>query len=1050
MKKTVSIFAIVLLIVVIATIGVGCKKVTKMLYAPENIAYDGQYVTWDKVELADYYLVQINNGDKVRSNSTTYAYTSDSSFDVTVYAVSDGEEKASEAQTFRPLATITTLYVADDGAVSWDAVAGANAYSISVNGQAASTTDTHYDKLAQGSSRIKVKPVVTGDNTYYSQWSAETNVYIYNTPTTIKYDSTTLSWTGNASDYAVTINGVTESVRGNTFAYNSQNQDFSVEVKALGNHTTTYDSAAATEEFHYLDAVTEMYVVDGQLQWNAISGAEGYRIKIGGVIQRDTVQEPIYAKLTAGRSIDVAVMPYNDSGNYFSSWSADKTVYILESPITAWNNDLELDGEANNNLTWNAVNAAYGYTVRLTKDGDSEVFNYSDIQRAFAYAYTDVGVYTVEVKANAEPNSPTYYDSLYSAPITVERLAAPKAANTDFIVSDKDNLSTGFTVNYVPVNGASGYQLYKDGVLLSGKYTTSASIRDNNVADNSRMDEQNYTYIVRSMGGVKTTGGKTYATLPCLTASALSFNIKVQATPQNPTMSGFVLTWDAVAGNNGYTIAYAGTTMTANIESADLATLAAGTYSIAVNARGNGSAVLASNPSAPVTVTRLQAPRNIRITAADNGTLQWDDVSNANSYQTYLDLSETALADSAYSNMYQFIKTDGTTLSMIAVANYYNNEGTVYYMTSQHSATQQFIRLAAPTFPEGALANSIELMWNTPANINTAEYTPTYQVFSAIGEQIGGGDQNGTKFNIEYLEGGASYNFYVKAIGNDTRYLNSEYSDVITVYKLATPSMSIQDGKYVWSGVTNATSYYMEIDGKKVTDEFHVSGNVYDYTPRYTTAGEHIVKLKAIGDGRNNVDSATYTYTQVARVLQTPVISYGYSAASVMVGGTINVTITEASPHANGYKYEIAGETITSDALYYEKPVNSTGSFPVRVLALGGAFDDDKVYYVDSLYAGGTSTDVIVLLGAPSTSSFSINSDGVIKWTGISGAFGYDYQICYDGGEWSEITHTAYNTLNPINNYKQYHSIAVKVRACGNGDKTVTSAWVEFTWTNNG
>lgn len=1050
MKKTITIIAIVLLVAVIAAIGVGCKKIDNLLYAPDNIAYDGQYVTWDKVDLADYYLVQVNDGEKVRSNSTTYAYASDIAFDVTVYAVSDGEEKASEAQTFRPLATIETLYVANDGAVSWDAVAGANAYSVSVNGKTESIADTRYDKLAAGSSRIKVKPVVTGDSTYYSQWSTETNVYIYNQPTAVKYDGVTISWTGNAADYAVTINGVSETVRGNTFNYNSQNQDFTVEIKALGNHTTTYDSQAASEDYHYLDAVTEMFVVDGQLQWNAIAGAEGYRIKIGNVVQRDTVTEPVYAKLTAGRSIDVAVMPYNESGNYFSSWSADKTVYVLEAPITAWNNDLELDGEANNNLTWNAVNAAYGYTVRLTKDGESEVFTYSDIQRAFAYAYADVGVYTVEVKANAEQNSPTYYDSLYSAPITVERLAAPKAAASDFIVSDRDNLATGFAVNYVPVNGASGYQLYKDGVLLSGKYTTTASIRDNNVADNTIVNEQNYTYIVRSMGGVRTTGGKTYVTLPCLTESALSFNITVQATPQNPTMSGFLLGWDAVVGNNGYTVAYAGTSMTANIESLDLSTLAAGTYAITINARGNGSNVLASNASAPVTVTRLQAPRNIRITAADNGTLQWDDVSNAKSYQTYLDLSETALADSAYSNMYQFIKTDGTTLSMIAVANYYNTEGTVYYMTSQHSATQQFIRLAAPTFPEGALANSVELVWNTPANINTAEYTPTYQVFSAINEQIGGGDLNGTKFNIEYLEGGASYNFYVKAIGNDTRYLDSDYSSVISVYKLATPVMSIQDGKYVWSGVANATSYYMEIDGKKVTDEFHVSGNVYDYTPRYTQAGNHIVKLKAIGDGRNNVDSAAYTYTQVARVLQTPVISYGYSAESVTVGGTINVSVTTASPNANGYQYEVAGETSVSNDLYFEKVVNSTGSFPVRVMALGGAFDSDEVYYVDSLYAGGTSSDVVVLLGAPSTSSFSINSDGVIKWTGISGAFGYDYQICYDGGEWSEITHTAYNTLNPINNYKQYNSISVKVRASGNGDKTVTSAWVEFTWTNNG
>lgn len=156
---------------------------------------------------------------------------------------------------------------------------------------------------------------------------------------------------------------------------------------------------------------------------------------------------------------------------------------------------------------------------------------------------------------------------------------------------------------------------------------------------------------------------------------------------------------------------------------------------MAVCARGNGADVLASNFSSPVTIQRLQAPTNIKITADNNGSIDWDDVANATGYQVFLDLSENALDTDGWDNMYQFIETDGTTVNVLAVANYYNDNHTLYYMTSQKSPTQQFIRLAAPVFPEGVFADSNQMVWNASANINTAEYTPTYRIYSSEGNR---------------------------------------------------------------------------------------------------------------------------------------------------------------------------------------------------------------------------------------------------------------------------------------------------------------------------
>lgn len=1060
MKKKFLLIVLSILAVLAGVIGLSaCSKAKKMMYKVENIAYDGQYITWSKAELADYYNVQINGGEKERSNSTTYAYTSEETFEVTITVVADEKEKTSESVTFKPLATITGITVSENGALHWEAVSGANAYALTVNGAEITVSDTAYSELPAGSNRVKVRPIVSGDNTFYSKWSGEVSAYIYETPASLRYDGVNLTWLGNATDYAVTINGNTQTVRGNTFAFNSGNRDFTAVVTAIGNHTGTYDSKPVSEEFHYLDPVSAIFVEDGIVKWNAVNGAMGYKLKIDGVVQKAAIDGTAYDKLASGRSQDVAVMPYNDAGNYFSSWSAEKTVYILDTPVISWNNALELDGEANNNLTWNAVNAANGYTVRLIKNGGTpEISTYSDVQRAFAHAYAEVGVYTVEVKANASDASADYYDSKYSAPVTVERLAAPRAATENFIVSDRDSVANGFTVNFVQVNGASGYQLYKDGVLLSGKFTTASALSDRNVADVSNIAAQEYTYTVRSMGGVKTVSGRQYVTLPCLSASALSFNITVQATPQNPVMSGYALSWDAVAGNNGYIVALAGTTLTAQTEQCDLSTIQAGSYSITVAARGNGGSTLASNPSQPVAVQRLEAPTNIKIssdgsytsengeeiTVHGTGVLQWDDVSNAKSYEAYLDLSKTPLNANAYGNMYQFIETNGTTLSMVAVANYYNDNGTLYYMTSQASPTQQFIRLAAPTFPEGALANSLELLWNAPGNINTAEYTPTYRVFY---DNEGHFVQNGTKYNIsDLVSRNGGYSFTVKAIGNDTKYLDSEESVVIYAYKIATPQLRIENGQYVWDSVVGASAYYLEIDGNKVSDSFSGSTARFSYTPRFTTEGDHIVKLKAVGDGRENLDSAYCTYIQKAKILQMPVIEYRYSGDSFVANGYITVTIQTHSEHCGGYQYEIAGQSETSAAHSYSKVIQSPGKYSVLVKALGGTFDSDNVYYIDSQYAGGS--DVITILGAPS--AFSMQSGGQIIWKGVADAkLGYCYQISYDGGEYGEVMSTMGPSVNLESDYKNYSTIRIRVWAKGSSDgTTVAGAIVEWTWDN--
>ena len=224
---------------------------------------------------------------------------------------------------------------------------------------------------------MAIKAKVKGDDSYFSSWSDDINLYIYSAPQRVKYDGEKITWTGNAQKYEVNVNGQKTEVNEASFVYNSNNLDFDVEIKALGNYANTYDSKITSMDFHYLDSVRNVNIVDGVLTWDKVNGATEYKLKIDGVIQNIKIEDNRYGKLLTGKSLDVQLLPYAGE-NYFSNWTETKTIYILETPVLNWNADLELDGLANNNLTWNLVNGAAGYTVETNFDGNINEKGYID------------------------------------------------------------------------------------------------------------------------------------------------------------------------------------------------------------------------------------------------------------------------------------------------------------------------------------------------------------------------------------------------------------------------------------------------------------------------------------------------------------------------------------------------------------------------------------------------------------------------------------------------------------------------------------------------
>lgn len=253
---------------------------------------------------------------------------------------------------------------------------------------------------------------------------------------------------------------------------------------------------------------------------------------------------------------------------------------------------------------------------------------------------------------------------------------------------------------------------------------------------------------------METVKGKINVTLGSLSMESLSVKISVLAAPADPDISGFTYTYGSISGNNGYAIDVQGQKFSSNGTSYDLRGLETGVYQVRVCAKGNGTNVLASNYSAPIEVNRLAAPTDVRVETSDasEGILTYNTVLNATGYYVVFDNNGQAVPVDTVKNMNQYVTEQGTTVVyMVSTANYFNNDKTGgYYMESQPSKTANFIKLSAPTFGDTAFTNT-QLIWKHSANMNTAVYTPTYDIYVANGTKYSG-EKNGATIDISYLE----------------------------------------------------------------------------------------------------------------------------------------------------------------------------------------------------------------------------------------------------------------------------------------------------------
>ena len=1040
MKKILGVLGLLIVVFILSS----CAD---MDYENRDIYYDGTVISWDS-EKNEQYKVYVDGIEKRKiSSSSTYRIgkiKKDFSVYIEIYNSYDTLLGQTSEVEFKYIASVDSVEMSTDGTIQWSEVSRASGYNVVVNNKTYQIYNNKFDKFDIGNNEITITPIVNSSNKEFTYSSSSFTYTKLSNNLEIDYDGEKIYWDqieGNHG-YAVYVNSVKlDETENNWIYYNSNNDDFNVYVIALGSQVDrSFDSEKSyTEKFLFLDTPINLNMEYGKLTWDAIDDADGYQVKIDNQIK--VVTDNVYEDLPSNTELSVQIRPIADD-KFFSDWSLAETIKILPSPNLVWNDALSTNDQENQNITWDAINGAEGYQIKVVDpNGHITYTDYSSLQLSYSNAYDLVGQYQISLVALGGNDTTSIYDSKMSNVIYIERLASPSVGN-NYITSDPTSLDEGFILNYNPVSGASGYELYLDETLI--KETTETSMHVTNVSNNSTFERQELTFVLKSVGKVEKnvgSSGDTRVYLGSQTSQSLTFDITILETPTDHDINVFIYSWEEIIGANGYNVltdskTYYNSTLSYNLES-----LEPGTYNYSISARGNGTNVLPSKPSNAQVIQRLESPTNLAIETQDvgEGELGFDSVAKALSYTVSFNLSTNELPYDGLGNVSQYIGTTGTVVTVRAVANYFDEVTGVYYISSPMSSTKQFTKLAVPTFAEKAFTNTT-FNWNNPSNINTNQYTPIYRVYNHNQLRYNNG-VNGSSMNISDFEAG-TYSFYVKAIGDGITYINSDMSELVTVQKLDTVSMYVQDNEYNWIGVPGANSYEIYIDNELKDTMTHIAGHTYSYKPYYNELKDYNVQIIAKGDnGVSTIDSDPFEYVQKTKMLVTPGFTYEYSEEAYIEGGTINISVDIPSEFANGYGYIVAGTEVKSENDYYTYTPSLPGEYVLSVYALGGTITEDY-YYISSLTSGGNDSYTIYIFSPPTKDSIDLTLDGRVSWGSVTGASSYEYKITFEDG--TELTGSTTRTYYDIV-LTDHTKVTVAIRVIGDGNN-VTSKWIEKTY----
>jgi len=461
--------------------------------------------------------------------------------------------------------------------VSWSSVSGATGYRV----YRSTSFSGSYFQVGNGTSSTSYTDnnVSPGTTYYYTVSAYNSNVEssrsssisattIPNAPSGVSASSSssssvTVNWpsVNGAAGYRVyrsmSVSGSYSQVGTTSSSYTSYTDNnvspgttYYYKVSAYNNTGESLQSsyASATTILNAPTSVTASSSSSSSVtvSWSSVSGATGYRV------YRSTSSSDYYYEVTTTYSTSYTDVGLSSGTNYYYKVSAynstvesSQSSYASATTILNAPSNVSASSSSSSSVivSWSSVNGATGYRVyRSTSSSGS----YYEVTTTYSTSYTDVGL----------SSGTNYYYKVSSYNGTVESSQSSYASATTILnapsnVSASSSSSSGVTVSWSAVNGATGYRVYRSTSSSGNYYEVGNGTSSTSYTDNSVSPGTTYYYKVSAYNSTVESSQSSYASaMTSVPAPATPTNVSAHAT----SSSGVTVSWSAVSGATEYRV----------------------------------------------------------------------------------------------------------------------------------------------------------------------------------------------------------------------------------------------------------------------------------------------------------------------------------------------------------------------------------------------------------------------------------------------------------------------------------------------------------------
>jgi hypothetical protein len=898
-------------------------KLVQKLSAPTNFRVENGVLVWSSVEYASSYEIvagsnTYNSGDL---NVYTLPLTGDNTYDIKIRT--KGDNKKYLTSEFTEVLSATKLakpqdIMLENGYITITPVANATSYTLEVNGVRNELTEEMFPYYLDGVGEeyYNIKLIAIGDDQYLnSDFSEILTVYQLPQVQDVVIANSNLTWNHieGVNEYEVWIKAqenedydkFTDLYHSSTNVYDLtqvESGNYDIKVRARGDNLYDLVGVDSIElQFEKLATPTEFELKTGMLVWKNVANANSYVLDINGQSQEFTADNfYILDESYQVGNYSIKVAAYGDGANFITSeWTTEIVGDRLETPPNVRVVDGEVEWDSVTGATNYIINVAGIYYIGTVEEGvstyvqwnpsdDYELEEGEEVSTRFETltAY-EAGIHNLIVYAVNENG----FASIPSQPYTINKLNYPRNLRVEQGVIKWDAM----------LSGSNGYRLViNDDVIDTTDLSYDFTTYENYAPNNFKISLLTYGYT--QIGDTNKVNSN-YAS---------SINIIVMQSPNNLRVLDGLINWVPVVGAIDYELLvyeklgsdnYNLLTIDTPLLTGDVSNFLlgenypAGEYGIKIRAIGDGSHYITSEfTNGYLDAIKLPTPTGLGL---NNGKIIYDAVSNATGYQI---LANDVLAEAGAGTVYeleeQFL-ADVYDLSVRAVGD------DVVYLTSSLSSSITATKLSQI---ENFRVEDGILKWTPNASANQYILYVNYEEYLI-------GIVTSYELPNEFEQG--NYQVKIKARGTDNNLLNSNYTEMLDVYKMNTvTNLRVEDGVIKWDA--------------PLAPEGYIEGAPNGYTITVVDSASQETKILLPSDATEYILSSDF--------------SDGDYSIYVQTNGNSIADLNSVKMQIDVQKLQIPAtiELKEDDEIYYLawSQVDSTNTYRIIIESPDGTVDD--------------------------------------------------------------------------------------------------------------